>query len=171
MSRLLPTAALVCLIASALLSPAGEAAAAGTATGTQKVTFETANAIQLQLTTTTPYDFGQVSPLAVVNPAGRENLATVWSNGTWRLQVHAAGPTFVQSPGGTATIPVSRLQVTGQTAATLSTTDQQIANGNRTTLLGRRVALNYRLALLWSDPANVPGSSYSQTLVYTAVTP
>ena len=171
MSRFLPTAALACLLASALLAPVGEAAAAGSASATQKVTFETTNAIQLQLTTTTPYDFGQVSPLAVVNPAGRENRATVWSNGTWRLQVRAAGPNFVQTPSGTGTIPVSRLQVTGQTAVTMSTIDQQIANGNRTTILGRRVALNYRLALLWSDPANVAGSSYSQTLVYTAVSP
>lgn len=171
MSRFLPTAALVCLIASALLAPVGEAAAAGTASATQQVRFETTNALQLQLTTTTPYDFGQVSPLAVVNPAGRENRATVWSNGTWRLQVRAAGPTFVQAPSGTGTIPVSRLQVTGQTAVTMSTADQQIANGNRTTILGRRVALNYRLALLWSDPANVAGSSYSQALVYTAVSP
>ena len=133
--------------------------------------FHNQTSIQLALATTTPYDFGQVSPLAVANPAGRENRATVWSNGSWRLQVRAAGPTFVQTPTGTGTIPVGRLQVTGTTAATLSTADQTIGSGNPTTLLGRSVNINYRLALLWSDPANVPGSSYSQTLVYTAVTP
>jgi hypothetical protein len=174
MLRSLPTAALACFLACVLLTPAGEAAAAGvhsTATASQKVTFRNQTGIQLLLTTTTPYDFGQVSPLAVVNPAGRENRATVWSNGAWRLQVRAAGPNFVQSPTGTGTIPVSRLQVTGTTAATVSTTDQQISSGNPTTILGRRVNINYRLALLWPDPANAAGSSYSQTLVYTAVTP
>ncbi len=174
MPRSLPTAALACLLACVLLTSAGEAAAAGihsTATASQKVTFRNQTAVQLQLATTTPYDFGQVSPLATANPAGNENRATVWSNGTWRLQVRAAGPNFVQSPTGTGTIPVSRLRLAGTTAVLLSTTDQQISSGNPTPPPGRRVNLNYQLTLQWPDPANVPGSTYSQTLVYTAVTP
>ena len=174
MLRSLPTAALACLLACVLLTPAGEAAPAGihsTATASQRVTFRNQTAIQLLLTTATPYDFGQVSPLAPANPAGNENRATVWSNGTWRLQVRAAGPNFVQSPTGAGTIPVSRLRLAGTTAVLLSTTDQQISSGNPTTILGRQVNINYQLTLRWPDPANAPGSSYSQTLVYTAVTP
>jgi hypothetical protein len=55
---------------------------------------------------------------------------------------------------------------------TLSTTDQQISAGLvGTPNGGRNVRINYRLALLMTDPANTPGSSYQQTLIYTAVTP
>lgn len=127
MLRSLPTAALACLLACVLLTPVGEAAAAGihsTATASQRVTFRNQTGIQLLLATTTPYDFGPISPLAAANPAGNENRATVWSNGTWRLQVRAAGPDFVQSPTGTGTIPVARLRLAGTTAILLSTTDR-----------------------------------------------
>ncbi len=168
MSRLLPSAALVYVLALLLLSPVGEAAAAGThstSSVTQRVSFIDQTGIRLQLRTTTPYDFGQVSPLAVANPGGAENVATIWSNASWRLQVRAAGPNFVESPTGTHLIPVGRLQVTGTTAAggataaILSTTDQQIATGAQTPAAGRKANINYRLQLLWSDPANTPGSS------------
>ena len=43
--------------------------------------------------------------------------------------------------------------------------------GSKDSSDGRQEVLNYQLTLQWPDPANVPGSSYSQTLVYTAVTP
>lgn len=175
MPRLIPSAALACAFALLFIPPAGRAAAAGIHTSApvqQHVTFRDATSIELQLRSTAPYDFGPASPLKVVNPAGAENVATVWANSTWRLQVAAAGPSFVQSPSGTATIPVNRLTVvTGQATTPLSTVNQQIALGNPTTKNGRAVPLNYRLALLWSDAANAAGSSYSQTVVYTAVTP
>ena len=172
MSRLLPSAFLTSLIALILVVPTGGAAAASSSVRTQQVTFLNNTAVQLALATTTPYNFGPVSPLAVAAPGGNENAATVWSNGSWRLLMRAAGPNFTEVPTGTHTIPVGRLQVRGSGGqVTASTTDQQIGSGNATPQAGRNTNINYRLSLQWGDAASTAGSVYSQTIVYTAVTP
>ena len=94
----------------------------------------------------------------------------MWSNGSWRLQVRAAGPNFVQTPTGAGTIPVGRLRVAGTTAApSRPPTSDRVRQP--TTMLGRSVNINYRLTLLWSEPADVPAPRTARRSVYTAVTP
>ena len=160
MLRSLPTAALACLLACVLLTPVGEAAAAGihsTATASQRVTFRNQTGIQPSLATTTPYDFGPISPLAAANPAGNENRATVWSNGTWRLPGASGRPRLRTEPHRYRHHP--RRQAAAR------------RHHRHPALDHRQVNINYQLTLRWPDPANAPGSSYAQTLVYTAVTP
>ena len=137
------------------------------------MSFQDSTAIQLALQTTTPFNFGPVSPLAVVAPAGKENTATVWSTSPWRLMFHAGGANFTEVPSGPNTIPVGRLQVRGSgNLVTATTTDQQIGSGTTATpTAGANTNINYRLKLLWNDAPSTGGSVYSQTIVYTAVTP
>lgn len=159
----------VALLATAL---AGGPAGAASSTGTQTVRFANQTTVRLQLATTAPYDFGPVDPLSPRDPAGNENTATVWSNASWRLFVRSAGPAFTEAPTGTKTIPLNRLNVSGQRAVNLGTADKRLARGTTGTgTAGVAVPINYILTLRFVDPANTPGSSYQQTLIYTAVTP
>jgi hypothetical protein len=149
----------------------GGSAGAASSTGSQTVRFANQTTVRMQLATTAPYDFGPVDPLSVQDPAGNENTATVWSNASWRLFVRAAGPAFTESPTGSHTIPLNRLRVTGTRGVNLGPNDKRIANGPATGTAGTPVPINYTLTLRFADPANTPGSSYQQILVYTAVTP
>lgn len=158
----------VALLASAVL---GGPAGAASSTGSQTIRFANQTTVRMQLATTTPYDFGPVDPLSPRDPAGDENTATVWSNASWRLFVRAAGPAFTEAPTGTKTIPLNRLRVSGQRAVNLGPADKRLARGTQTGTAGVAMPINYLLTLRFVDPANTPGSSYQQILIYTAVTP
>jgi hypothetical protein len=158
----------VALLASALASgPAG----AASSTGSQTIRFANQTTVRVQLATSAPYDFGPVDALTAQDPAGNENTATVWSNASWRLLVRAAGAAFTETPAGTNTIPLNRLSVSGQRTVNLGPNDKRLANGTATGTGGVAVPINYVLTLRLADPVNTPGSSYQQTLIYTAVTP
>jgi hypothetical protein len=155
----------------AFTSFGGSAGAASSSPATQTVRFANRTAVSLQLATTTPYDFGVVDSLSTFDPAGDENTATVSSNATWTLFVRAAGPTFVEFPTGTNTIPLNRLDVVGDRQVNLGQNDKRIADGTATGAAGTAVPINYILSIKFGDAPNTPGSNYQQTLIYTAVTP
>ena len=154
----------VALVAAVLTAPAN---AATSASQTQVVKFTNQASVQLNLATTTPFDFGNVDPLQTYSSAANANVATVFSNAPWHLSVKGTG-NF--SDGGANTIPDSRLQVKGASTITLSNANQTIATGAAATpQAGTPTNIQYLLTLQWGDP--VSANPYSDTLTYTATTP
>jgi hypothetical protein len=161
--------AAVCVSALLVALAASQASAATSATATQTVRFTNQQSVQLKLAPSV-YNFGNVDPLATHTSAAGANIASVFSNGPWHIQVNGTGRF---SDGGTPAkrIPDKRMTVSGNGGppVVLSATATTIASGNATPQAGTAVPLVYALTLRWTDP--VSSNAFSDTLTYTAYTP
>ena len=166
-TRLGAAVSVLVMLLAALATSASSAAASTTAT--QTIKFTNRQAVQLTLTPST-YNFGNVDPLATRTSVAGANVATVFSNGAWHVQVNGTGR-FKDGGAPVQRIPDRRMTISanGGPPVTLSAAARTIASGTATTQAGTAVPLVYALTLRWADP--VSSNAFSDTLTYTAYTP